>query len=277
MQRALVTVFHRSCIIVPIFILRIPLLVSMPHAKLKVALTLWMTLLLSSRNSRSEPIPIHIWSTRYKDMAPWYTIHENPSDFAPYVGVHVTPQIKVVTTMYTLEYKYDIYMRTLFQHQGEYFDSNSSQNRPISTKKVQPETLGQCKLVWYQVLTPAYHLKMGGATSSTPMRLTLVMQTTYRTHWSTAHMPNGCLMYLNNKGIRSQIWSWGALRLNETVQMIYGFAWFWGVVVEIWASQVGWLWVAFCGVLTRRMGVGLTHFLFGRQVSFLIPSTMGLG
>ncbi|KAJ7681463.1 SEP domain-containing protein [Mycena olivaceomarginata] len=52
-----------------------------------------------------------------------------------------------------------------------------------SARKVQPE-IGWCQLVRYQVLTPAYHLKMGGATSSTPMRLILLMLTTYRTHWS---------------------------------------------------------------------------------------------
>jgi hypothetical protein len=46
--------------------------------------------LLSSRNSRSEPIPIHIWSIRYEHMAPRYAIHENTSDFPPYVGVQVT-------------------------------------------------------------------------------------------------------------------------------------------------------------------------------------------
>jgi hypothetical protein len=63
------------------------------------------------------------------------------------------------------------------------FDSNSSQNKSISTKKVQLE-IGRCQLVRHQVLAPAYHLKMGGVTSSTPMRLFLLMQTTYRTHWS---------------------------------------------------------------------------------------------
>ncbi|KAF8152702.1 hypothetical protein K438DRAFT_2079287 [Mycena galopus ATCC 62051] len=93
-------------------------------------------------------LDVALLSLCYEHTAPQYAIHESTSDFPPYVGVEITTQIKVI-----------------LQH------------------KVQLE-IGWYQLVQYQVLTPTYDLKLGGATSSTPMRPIPLMQTTYRTHWS---------------------------------------------------------------------------------------------